>query len=331
MSLDKIRKEEEEFEKLMFPEAKEEESSEVEETTEDLPKSEDIEETEEEESSQVETTFDLEENSEETEEEPEKKQRTSWKKRYINYKSSTDQKLFLHRREIADLKEQIVRLNRLNDALTETVGKLKGSKDAFSEVITPEDEEILGSEAIEVMKRAISAANKDTKAELEELKREKKRLAEKEAEYARESSMQDLRGKLTSIVPGWEEVDLDPKFGDYLQKVDPLSGYTRQVLFANSIQSGDVEGVARFYKGFIETLPPTKESILKKRVTPTGGSHSTVDDSRSTRKKTYSIREYEAAYAALNRGDFRSKDERINLEKKVALLDKAFVEGRITD
>lgn len=333
MSLDRIQREEEAAEKEFLeamngtPTEDESNNSEPEATFEDSVVEEDIEDQPVQETIVEDAIGDT---TQELTEQP-KKPRTSWKKRYTNYKTSTDQKLFQLRRENADLSERVARLTAKQEELLVAIKNTKKPEDTFRGAITPEDEELLGTEAIDVMKRATDAATADLKAELEQLRRDKVDRARREAEVARESSTADLMSRLDNVVEGWQDIDEDPKFGNYLDQVDPLSGLTRKVLFGNSISAGDVEGVARFYRGYADTLPPTRESILERKVAPIGeGAGTTVDETINPRVKTYSISEYENVYESLNKGDYKSQAEKKQLLERAALLDKAFIEGRIT-
>lgn len=258
--------------------------------------------------------------------EPEKPKRTSWKQRYASYKASTDTTIF-------ELRQGNAKLHSDLQSLSATVELLKGQlaegqPNAVDSVITQEDEDTIGPDAVAIMKKTTEAATKDLKAELAALKEEQKQEAKDRAANARRQADLSFRDRLVDLVEGdLSEIDSDPKFSKYLQAVDPVTGVPRKRYFDSAVSSGDIVRTAGFFNDYTKTLAPSKDSILAKEVTPIGTG--ATPSPEGSKPQTYTIAEYNAVYDALNKRSYQSTKEKNELIKQADLLDQAYVEGRI--
>lgn len=268
-----------------------------------------------------------------------KKQRTSWKKRYTSYKTTTDHTLHSLRQENAALKASMANANESTDTLKQEIQEIKrniaSTVDPYDGIITQEDTDIIGSEAVEIMKKVANhnKANPDVddlRKELNALKAENNRKLKAEAEVAKANSFSTLKDKLSTVVPDWKVLDEEDGFREFMEGgYDKYSGVPRMDLFSSAMRSGDVANIARFYNEYKSSKPETKESILENRVTPVAEGAGDTLDGNQRQKKTYSIREHTEFYNSLNRGEWKGREKQARELQHI--LDTAFVEGRLTN
>jgi hypothetical protein len=265
--------------------------------------------------------------------------RPSWKQRYANYKASTDNTIYNLRKENAALKLEMEKVHSSTDELKRKFRELEKVKtqqeDPFKDVFTQEDVDVLGPEAIDVFKRALKTTStrqpvdsdeiKELREELQRMKEDRVKSAEKEAASLEETAFEKFKVSLSKAVPTWKEIDVNPKFAEFIDEVDPFSGLPRKVLFQRAVQGRDTQRVALFYEDFIKLMPKSKEEILAGKVTPTGSAHSESAEPKSN--KVYSLRDYEAFMDDFARGKYRGRAKEAQILE--AKFDRAFREGRL--
>lgn len=264
-------------------------------------------------------------NPEVTPEAVEKPKRTNWKKKYeeanrrmAGLKASTDSFKVTSRKEISDLKEQVAQL-------AEQVSKAP-TVDPFADVFTPEDMDTIGSEAVEVIKKATDTAAKSQvnplKEELKRLKEEAMAAKEAQVKAEAQSTYDAFLNRLATLVPNWESINNDPEFIKYLDGVDDASGYPRMTIFRNAEQSNDVGRVAQIMKDY----SATPEDKLEERIAPTG----TPSESQpvNVNKNEMMPASYmDKFHNAVTRGQFKGKQKEYN-EIKIK-IEKALAEGNV--
>lgn len=336
MDIEKMRAEEKELEKLIYGETEEEvttdtdDESHVDETFQ--VKDEDF----DDETSGQETSH--------TEEQPtpssDKQTRVSWKKRYATYKASTDQTIYDLRQTVASKNAEIVKLldsaKEKDKDLIELKAKVAEKLDPFEGIITQEDEDLIGSEAVDIIKKVAATRQQDTSkydellAKVRKMEDEKTDRLRAETESFHADTMTDLKAKLTEHLPEWTEIDVDPEFMEYMKEPDSISGLSRSVHYNTAVGNRDVQRVLSFYKQFKSLKPKSKKEILAGKVTPVGGGSSATENRSDNSQKIYSIQEYTEFMDSVARGDYRgSKENRLLAKQKERQYDKALMEGRV--
>lgn len=278
-----------------------------------------------------------EDESDETE--VDKKSRVSWKKRYANYKASTDQTIFRLRQTVADRAANIAELEEKIEELEEKFNTLKSEAlekvDPFEGLITPEDEELIGPEAVEIIKKIAGNKPKDDRYDellkkVKQMEKEKREKAKAEAKGLQVESMNQLKKVLTKLVPDWQRIDVEKPFEAYMKDVDPVSGRLRSELFSTAIANRDVERVASFYSNYQSLKPKSKKDILASKVTPVGSKASRSDDSGKESEKMYSMEEYSKFMDDVAKGKYRHTKELREKAKKIERqFDRAYADGRL--
>lgn len=259
----------------------------------------------------------------------------SWKKRFTQYKASTDNTIATLRRENADA------LEKLSGAMTHIDGliaKLETSQtmtstDIFDGALTQEDSDIIGEEAVDIMKRATRRATENAtaplQAELKRLKDAEAKSIKLRAEAQRQTLYENSFLKpLEALVPDYATIDSDPAFLDFLKGYDVRTGMVRQDLLGHAESSHDAGRVADFFIEFKKSRSD-KESILSKKVTPVSTGNGTTNRSMSTSNtaQTFSESDIEKNYRDFQKGRYRGREKDWKILE--AKMDKAYIEGNI--
>jgi len=262
--------------------------------------------------------------TEQVEDAPQKKTRTNWKskfqenqKRMAGLKASSDSFKYNTRQEMDALKAEIAALKE--------VPVIK--PDVFENVFTDEDTDIIGIEAVDIIKRASEKASEahvnPLKEEIKRLKSERKEATQREVHATQTSEYTKFTDALTKQVKNWEDLNGDPEFLKYLGEVNESSGYSRGVLLRRAEGNRDVDRVASFMKDYIKSIGVNPK--LEDQVGPTGTSTtSVVKEVNGEIIKQSFIDNFEDAVI---RGQFKHKI--LEAEQIQLKIETAFQEGRI--
>ncbi len=261
-----------------------------------------------------------------------KKKYTNWKKRFQGLKSSHDATVFDLRQELIRKGEDLGNLAATVDNLQGTISELqlKTKSDIFAGVITPEDTEVLGNEAVDSMKKVTQAAvDSAVKPLQDEITANKKRLRKAQedqvsVEKARAQAL--FLSKLSNLVEDYAEVNVNPDFLNFMRGVDHSSGYTRERLFKVAEHSGDVGRVAGFFKEFKDTQIKTN-TTLEEQITPTNNAVSNAEVTNE-KDKPLSMAFIDKFYSDMSKGYYRGKEK---LRQEISdRIDIAMSIGNIT-
>lgn len=280
-------------------------------------------------------TFDLDQPSTEpvdstSGQEPRKKQ--SWKERFSGYKASTDKTISNLRKENSTLFQKLNEYEKRIDDLSRKIADMNArSKDPFAEVITAEDIETIGPEAVDVVKKATQRA---TEAAIDPLKKKLEELEAKDAaakmqkiEEARQKAYTDFLSNLGTLVPDYKQIDVDPKFAIFLNSLDPYTGELRMDAFKRAESYHDAERVADFFKDFKESLPKSKRELLEERITPEGSNSAGTPPSTKQKQDSFTAAEVEKFYNDLTKGVYRGRQK--EADELEARITRAYLEGKI--
>ena len=256
---------------------------------------------------------------------PEKKDERNWESDYKTLRANSDQYKYVTRQELATLKERLIEANA-------TITQLKSAtqvpeKDLFKDTFSKEDVEVVGEDALSLMKKAATtAANAETAGIKEELQRERKlRLdAEKRGVVEdRAEASKIFRDRLASLVPEFNEINFNPDFEKFIKAADPINGGTRLTHFKNAENSGNVNTVAQYMKEFQATIVVPVDQ-LKDKVAPVGGPVATTVETNET---LIPVSEVDSFYDEVQRGKF--KGNMTAQKEQEAKYDLAFSKGLV--
>jgi hypothetical protein len=338
MDFEKLKREEEEATKMMFgkpEEVVEETNSAVEDLDEESTFNDELTDREFESSEEITQELEVPIKTEE------KKPRVSWKKRFINEKTASDATKYDLRTKNAALTNEVLSLTETIKSVQSEMRELKKQftqeLDPLEGIFSKEEEDLIGTEAADMIKKAVNARDNKVDPEVAALtkrleKMETARLAGLKAEADKHTSdgKADLKRRLDGIVPGWSVLDEEEGFHQFIQEYDEVSGRPRSDLFANAVTMGDVVGVARFYKDYSDTKPKSREEILSRKVTPVAGGASATDGSgHDGQKPLYRVSDYNKFMDDVTKGKWRTRMKEAKIKERQ--YDQAYIDGRLID
>ena len=257
-----------------------------------------------------------------SEAESQKPKYTNWKKRYTELRSHHDSLVYELRSELASVKGSNVDLNSKNIGLSEALSKSTVSVST----LTDEERDVLGVDAISALEKMTNRAVDPLKEQLNEERSRRIKMEADDARKAKADVVNNFLGRLGTLVPDYASIDTDPKFGEWMGQQDPISGYTRKVLFKRAEANGDVGRVAEFFNVFKNEMGG-KANPLDRHVTPTGTNASVQTQPTSENNKVISWAYIDKFYDDVNRGKY--KHNMSAFRKEEAIIDRATMEGRV--
>lgn len=142
-----------------------------------------------------------------------------------------------------------------------------------------------------------------------------------------ESDKRDMY--LTQLCPQWQQLNYDDSFIAWLGQKAPYTNKTLQQVLNAAYESGDMEGTAEIFNGFLrEQNKPKAQEKPDSRAslqTPTGRTSSAAP--QQNQQKMWTEREVDAFYRSIQNGTFRGTTaEKAATESEIHL---AYLEGRV--
>ena len=110
--------------------------------------------------------------------------------------------------------------------------------------LTQEDERNFGPEMLDL---AIRAARHAVSPELAQLREENRDLQDQ----LNSATKLSLDRELDAAVPGWREINTDPRFHAWLLLPETYSGVIRDRLLKDAVAAGDAQRLINFFRGFL--------------------------------------------------------------------------------
>lgn len=264
--------------------------------------------------------------------EAEKKTRASWKARFSSYKAATDKTISNLRKENQLLLSNIKEAREKIDTLSEKVATLLSKdEDMFSGVVTSEDIEMIGPEAIDVVKKTTKKATENAVSplikEIERLKEKERRRDQNILDEKIKADYGSFLKELGVLVPDYATIDKDPKFKSFLEEYDPQTGEKRVDIFRRSEDYLDAPRIAEFFLDFKDSLPKSKRSILEENITPEGSHSGRNQVTTNLEKESFSQAEVDKFFSDYSKGLYKNKEKEANLIE--ARITKAYMSGNI--
>lgn len=239
------------------------------------------------------------------------------------------------------------KLNRANeraDALENELQKLRNEfqqqqqatqEKVTSSLVTDEDVESFGNDLIDLQKRVAKQTYLEAKAEFDaERKQLEAKIAQLEGQLGgvnqqvSASNYDRFLGKVSQLVPDWEQVNTNQGFLKWLSEVDPLVGKPRQALMDEAAGAMDANRVSAIFNAYKSLVAPVKKSNsdLQRQVSPSKTASSSQNQQPKSSGKVWSQREIQQFYQDVAQGRIKG-DVAAKLE---AELNAAVVEGRVS-
>lgn len=271
---------------------------------------------------------------------PQKPKRTNWKKRFTNYKASTDATINGLRKDLLDMEARMTSVLELNSQLSQRASEQEVQGDLFEGAFTQEDEDTFGSDGLDVVKKAAQVA---IERQVQPLKQELKRQEEQRIKDARAATQnkvnaeyQGFLSKLETLVPEYAELNADPDYVHWLQKPDEFSGYSRMDLFRKAEASRDVMRVADFFmqyqgeKSAVSAQPSGIPEEMEQHVTPVGsggGGAASPQQANEQDQGYYRKSDIDKFYRDMTKGRYNGQQDVITATE--AAIEQAYAAGRV--
>lgn len=267
--------------------------------------------------------------------------RTNWKKKYQDsdkrfrhYKGANDSTTFELRNSLASSIKEVASLREQVFKLTEQLSAVKTSETKYKDLLTEDEQEIIGEDTLvsfeKLNRAAIEAAVNPLKAELEV---ERTKRNEQDVEYARTlaaKATNTFLGRLGNIVNDYAEVNVDPEFVSWMNGPDELEGIPRKAIFKGAEKSGDAGRVAQFFLEF-KKQKQEGEDVLAQKITPTTSTSQPTVPKQPTnsnpRAGYVSMKKVGLFLDAVAKGHYRGRESEV--KEIEAEINRAQVAGKL--
>ena len=265
---------------------------------------------------------------------PQKPKRTNWKKRFTNYKASTDATINGLRRDLIDMQSANAAIARELQQLQVASSQREVQGDMFEGAFTQEDEDTFGTEGLDVVKKAARVAIerqvKPLEAELQKHKEARVQDLTRAAATQKRAQYNEFLGRLEALVPEYAELNKDKGFIQWLDGADQYSGYKRAELFRKAEASRDVARVADFFMEYKSTQEPQQPEIpadVQRQVTPVGRGGGPAKPKKPQEAGMYRQSDIDKFYSDVMKGLY--KDQAGVIAATEAAIEQAYVENRV--
>ena len=255
-------------------------------------------------------------------------QEEKWEQKYKTLKGMYDAEVPRLHAQLKDLKAQMDSLRQAAEA--KPVEQPKPA--AKEKLVTDEDVQAFGADLIEVQRKVAREVAMEFRADLDAMKAENDELRKMLAQTGNQVSEATFEQRLHRLVPDFDQINLDPKWVDWLNEIDPLLRAPRKSIAQEAFNRGDAEGVAHYVSLFRQTTEPAEapkskaKSELERQIQPTRSA--ATAQTASPKGRIYTDSDVRVMYQkAATLGAQGKLEEARKLE---AEIDAAYMDGRVT-
>lgn len=255
-------------------------------------------------------------------------QEEKWEQKYKTLKGMYDAEVPRLHAQLKDLKAQMDSLRQAAEA--KPVEQPKPA--AKEKLVTDEDVQAFGADLIEVQRKVAREVAMEFRADLDAMKSENEELRKMLAQTGNQVSEASFEQRLHRLVPDFDQINLDPKWVDWLNEIDPLLRAPRKSIAQEAFNRGDAEGVAHYVSLFRQTTEPAEapkskaKSELERQIQPTRSA--ATAQTASPKGRIYTDSDVRVMYQkAATLGAQGKLEEARKLE---AEIDAAYMDGRVT-
>ena len=251
-----------------------------------------------------------------------------WEQKYKTLKGMYDAEVPRLHAQLKELKAQMDLFQKAAEA--KPVEPAKPAKQ--EKLVTDEDVQAFGADLIEVQRKVAREVAMEFRADLDAVRAENEELRKLLAQTGSQVSEASFEQRLHRLVPDFDEVNLDPKWVDWLNEVDPLLRAPRKTIAQEAFNKGDAEGVAHYVKLFKESTQPAEapkakaKTELERQIQPTRSA--ATAQAASPKGRIYTNADIQTMFnKAATLGAQGKLEEARKLE---AEIDAAYMDGRVT-
>ena len=252
----------------------------------------------------------------------------TWQQKYKTLKGMYDAEVPRLHADMRELKSQVETLRKAAEAKPAEPVK----KAAQEKLVTDADVEAFGSDLIEVQRKVAREVAAEFRGELDAMKAENDKLREQLTATGTQVSEASFEQRLHRLVPDFEAVNVDPKWINWLNEVDPLLRGPRMTVAQEAFNRGDAEGIAHYVSLFKATQAPTppteqvssKAEEIARQIQP-NRSGSPVAPAQQGRI----FKDADIQRMFIKSADLSAKGQMEEARKLEAEIDLAYKEGRV--
>ena len=251
-----------------------------------------------------------------------------WEQKYKTLKGMYDAEVPRLHAQLKDLKAQMDSFQKAAEA--KPVEQPKPAKQ--EKLVTDEDVQAFGADLIEVQRKVAREVAMEFRTDLDAMRAENDELRKLLAQTGSQVSEASFEQRLHRLVPDFDDVNLDPKWVDWLNEIDPLLRAPRKTIAQEAFNKGDAEGVAHYVKLFKQSIDPAEQpkakskTELERQIQPSRSAASA--QAASPKGRIYTNSDVQAMFnKAATLGAQGKLEEARKLE---AEIDAAYMEGRVT-
>jgi hypothetical protein len=255
-------------------------------------------------------------------------QEEKWEQKYKTLKGMYDAEVPRLHAQLKDIKAQMDSLRQAAEA--KPVEQPKPA--AKEKLVTDEDVQAFGADLIEVQRKVAREVAMEFRADLDAMKSENEELRKMLAQTGNQVSEASFEQRLHRLVPDFDQINLDPKWVDWLNEIDPLLRAPRKSIAQEAFNRGDAEGVAHYVSLFRQTTEPAAapkskaKTELERQIQPTRSA--ATAQTASPKGRIYTDSDVRVMYQkAATLGAQGKLEEARKLE---AEIDAAYMDGRVT-
>lgn len=212
--------------------------------------------------------------------------------------------------------------------------------------LTKKDEEDMGPEMIDFVKRAAQEVAGTKIAELEATVQNLTRQLQGTVQHVETDARAAMHTALADKLPNWQQINHDPDFHAWLALQDPFSGVMRKKLLTDAYAQNQTARVLSIFQGFVsetaatrpaapaEVLPPAPAPQGQQPTRPTleelaapGRARTAAAPSAPAEKQLIRTSDINNFWAAVRRGAYKGREELQRQHEEE--LNLAMREGRI--
>lgn len=259
-----------------------------------------------------------------------------WEQRYVTLQAKYDAEVPRLHAHVKQLTEQ---MQTLTAQLQRAAQAPAQPAAPATPAVTAADEEAFGAPLIDLQRRIAREQFASVVAPLQEqikqLEERNKQLETQVGQANAAVGQTSFEVRLRQLVPDFDTINSDPKWVEWLNATDPLTGAPRGAVAQDLFNRGDAEGVARVVKLYQQESTPAqpaapaadpRQAELNRQVAPTRTQ--APAQPANPKGRTYTAAEAQRAFDEVRRLNIAGRYEEAS--KKEAEISLAFVEGRVS-
>ena len=279
---------------------------------------------------------------------PEQKvERIDWKQKYHVLQGKYDAEV---PRLSSDLRDANRRIETLEDRISDLASKKETPEEPARSDFTPEEIADYGEDLLDVIgRKARQIVQSEYEPKIDELETTVTTLKSQLGETGQrvgKFEQNEVFAQLDASVENWRKTNVDPKFHEWLDQVDPFSGETRKVLLLRAFDRKNAHQVRAFFERYNEENAAVSPTPTEPSPSGQGGteSGSTLDLGNYVApgtpkggagtagapkdKRRWTSAEIGRFYSDVQKGRYKSRPEdKLRIEADIVAATR---EGRVT-